>query len=179
SDLKKITKAMEMVSASKMSKAETNAKNFVPYSEKMQEVIASISSGSTDVTHPMLEEREVKKTGYVVVTSDRGLAGPYNSNILKHLHKTIKERHKTEDEYTVIAIGRVGYEFCKKQKIPMAKSVLGLPDQPEFASIKQPAAETVHLYSDEVIDELILCYSHYVSAITQEVTETKLLPISN
>lgn len=168
-----------MVSASKLNKAETNAKNFVPYSEKMQEVVASIASNNTDVTHPMLIEREVKKTGYVVVTSDRGLAGPYNSNVLRHLHKTISERHQSEDEYTVIAIGRVGYEFCKKRNIPVAKSVLGLPDQPDFASIKQLASEAVQMYSDEAIDELILFYNHFVSAISQEVTETKLLPISN
>src|SRR5699024_1601308 len=176
---KKITNAMQMVSASKLNKAETNAKNFVPYSEKMQEVVASIASNNTDVTHPMLIEREVKKTGYVVVTSDRGLAGPYNSNVLRHLHKTISERHQSEDEYTVIAIGRVGYEFCKKRNIPVAKSVLGLPDQPDFASIKQLASEAVQMYSDEAIDELILFYNHFVSAISQEVTETKLLPISN
>ena len=176
---KQITKAMEMVSASKLNKAELNAKNFVPYSEKIQEVIASIASNNTDVTHPMLEERDVKKTGYVVVTSDRGLAGPYNSSVLRHLHNTIKERHQSEDEYTVIAIGRMGYEFCKTRKIPVSRSVLGLPDQPDFATIKELAAETVQMYSDEVIDELVLFYNHFVSAITQEITETKLLPISN
>lgn len=80
---------------------------------------------------------------------------------------------------TVKSIGRVGYEFCKKRNIPVAKSVLGLPDQPDFASIKQLASEAVQMYSDEAIDELILFYNHFVSAISQEVTETKLLPISN
>src|SRR5699024_4151927 len=102
-----------MVYASKLNKAELNAKNFVPYSEKMQEVIASIAANNTDVSHPMREERAVKKTGYVVVASDRGLAGPYNSSVLKHLYQMIQERHQSKDEYTVIAIGRMGYDFCK------------------------------------------------------------------
>ncbi len=78
---KQITKAMEMVSASKLNKAEQNARSFVPYSEKIQEVVASIASGGGDASHPMLEAREVKRTGYLVITSDRGLAGAYNSSV--------------------------------------------------------------------------------------------------
>src|SRR5699024_3184830 len=176
---KQITNAMEMVSASKLSKAETNAKNFVPYSEKIQEVIGSIASGSTDVSHPMLEEREIKKTAYVVITSDRGLAGPYNSSVLRHLYNTIHERHQTKEEYTIIAIGRMGYDFCKKRNMPIARSITGLEDHPEFAEIKKIASDTVQLYSDEVVDEIILFYNHYVSAISQQETQTKLLPISD
>ena len=78
-----ITKAMQMVSASKLNRAETNAKAFVPYMEKIQEVVSSIANGSKDASHPMLVARPVKRTGYVVITSDRGLAGPYNSSVLR------------------------------------------------------------------------------------------------
>ncbi len=78
-----ITKAMQMVSASKMNRAEANAKAFVPYMKKIQEVVANIASGVTDASHPMLVSRPVKKTGYLVITSDRGLAGAYNSNMLR------------------------------------------------------------------------------------------------
>lgn len=170
---------MEMVSASKLSKAETNAKNFVPYSEKMQEVIASIATGSTDASHPMLEERDVKKTAYVVITSDRGLAGPYNSSVLRYLHNTIQERHTSTDEYTVVAIGRMGYDYCKKRGMPVARSIIGLADHPEFAAIKKLASETVQMFSDESVDEIILFYNHFVSAISQKEKQTKLLPIVN
>jgi F-type H+-transporting ATPase subunit gamma len=176
---RKITSAMEMVSASKMTKAEQNAKNYVPYSEKMKEVVADIAGSSTDVTHPMLEKREVKKTGYLVITTDRGLVGAYNSNILRQLQHTINERHSSTDEYTIIAVGRNGYEYCQKQNLPMTKSILGMADQPEFADIKDLAAETVQLYADEEIDELHIIYNHYISAISQKVTSTKLLPIEN
>ncbi|WP_163969507.1 ATP synthase F1 subunit gamma [Oceanobacillus halotolerans] len=174
---KQITSAMELVSASKMSKAEQNARSFVPYSEKIKEVVASIASNNVDASHPMLEHREVKKTGYLVITSDRGLAGAFNSNVLKALLKAVQERHNSTDEYTVIAIGRVGYEFCRKQNMPVAKSIIGLSDQPDFVDIKELASETVQMFSDEEIDELTIFYNHYVSAISQKVTEDKLLPI--
>ena len=179
SSTKKITSAMEMVSASKMNKAEQNAKSFVPYMEKIQEVVASIASGNVDADHPMLQSRPIKKTGYVVITSDRGLAGPYNSNILRNLYRTIQERHRSKDEYVVIPLGKVGTEFCKRMELPIAKSIVGLDDQPEFAEIKEITSYAVNLFEDEEVDELYLHYNHYVSAITQEVTETKLLPLTN
>lgn len=170
---------MEMVSASKMGRAEANARAFVPYSEKIQEVVSSIARNNTDVDHPMLMSREVKKTGYVVITSDRGLAGAFNSNVMRKLTKLINERHKSSEEYTVIAIGRMGYEFCKKRDIPVEKSVVGVADQPNFADIKEIATETVQLFSDEKVDELYLIYNHYVSAITQEIYTNQLLPITD
>ncbi|KGX93893.1 F0F1 ATP synthase subunit gamma [Pontibacillus halophilus JSM 076056 = DSM 19796] len=176
---KQITNAMQMVSASKLNKAEQNAKNFTPYKDKIQEVVSSISSGGVDVEHPMLQTRPVKKTGYIVITSDRGLAGAYNSSVLKRVYQRIQENHNSQDEYTVIAIGRIGRDFFKKRNMPVGKEIVGVSDQPNFADIKDLASETVQLFTDESVDELYLFYNHYVSAITQEVTETKLLPLSN
>jgi len=169
---------MEMVSASKMTRAEQNTKAFLPYSEKIQEVVASIAQNNTDVTHPMLMKREVKKTGYVVITAESGLAGAYNSSVLRGLTQTIEKNHQSKDEYTVITLGRMGYDFCKKRDIPVIKDVIGLPDQPLFSDIKELTSETVQLYIEEEIDELIIFYNHYVSAISQEVTKNTLLPIT-
>lgn len=166
-----------MVSASKMNKAEQNAKAFIPYSTKIQQVVASIASKTT-ARHPMLLKREVKKTGYLVITSDRGLAGGYNGNVLRHLYQTIQKDHQSESEYTVIAIGRFATEFSKKRKLPVMKSIVGMHDQPSFADIKELAAETVQLYINEEIDELKIIYNHYISAIAQEVHTTTLLPIT-
>jgi len=142
-----------MVSASKLSRAEENAKRYASYSDKIQEVVANIASNSTDANHPMLQRREVKKTGYIVVTADSGLAGAYNANILRTLTRTIEENHSSHDEYTVIAIGRMGLEFCKKQNIPVADEVIGLQDQPRYAEIAAIAANAVQLFVDEEIDE--------------------------
>ncbi|HLS09929.1 ATP synthase F1 subunit gamma [Lentibacillus sp.] len=179
SKTKQITKAMEMVSASKMNKAEENAKSFVPYSEKIQEVVASIASSNMDAAHPMLEARDVKKSGYFVITSDRGLAGAYNSGVLKKIHETIQKRHQSTDEYTIIVVGRVGYEFFQKRGMPIAKSILGMADQPNFNDIKELASETVQMFIDEEIDELTMYYNHYKSAISQVVTSKQLLPLTN
>jgi F-type H+-transporting ATPase subunit gamma len=170
---------MEMVSASKMGKAERNAKGYVPYSEKIQEVVGSIANSQTDVTHPMLTKREVKKTGYLIITSDKGLVGAYNSHVLRELMKTIEEKHTDPSEYTIIVMGTKGYEFCKRRNLPISKSILGVADQPNYADIKDIASETVQMYVDEEIDELVIFYNHYVSAISQVATKNKLLPIED
>lgn len=174
-----ITKAMQMVSASKMSRAEQNAKAFVPYMDKIQEVTASIALGSKDASHPMLVTRPVKKTGYVVITSDRGLAGSYNSNILRHVFQTVKERHQSNDEFAIIAIGRVGRDFFVKNGMNVILDIVGVADQPNFAEIKDIASKTVGMFADGTLDEIFIYYSHYINAIRQDVTETKLLPLTD
>ncbi|MFD1852172.1 ATP synthase F1 subunit gamma [Oceanobacillus bengalensis] len=176
---RKITSAMQLVSASKMNKAEQNAKGYVPYSEKMQEVVANIANSNPDVSHPMLEKRKVKKTGYIVITSDRGLVGAYNSHVLKTLQQEIQKRHQSADEYTVIVLGRKGYDYCKKRDIPVSNSILGVADHPVFADIKELAQQTVAMYSDGEIDELNIIYNHYVSAVSQKPTMNKLLPLED
>ncbi|WP_102348245.1 F0F1 ATP synthase subunit gamma [Bacillus sp. Marseille-P3661] len=174
-----ITKAMQMVSAAKLNRAEMNAKSFVPYMEKIQEVVASIAAGSSGVSHPMLQSRPVKKTAYLVITSDRGLAGAYNSNVLRNVNRIINERHKSTDEYVVIALGRVGRDFFKKRNMPLIKDIVGLSDQPEFADIKDIASQTVQMFADGAYDELYMYYNHFVSAIQQDFTEKKLLPLTD
>jgi len=173
-----ITKAMEMVSAAKLNRADQNAKQFVPYMEKMQEVVGSIAKG-VNSRHPMLVTRPVKKTGYIVITSDRGLAGAFNSNVLRAVTNTIKERHQSNDEFAVIVLGRVGRDYFKRLGYPIVEEVLGIPDQPQFDDIQKFANRTVQMYSDGIFDELYLSYNHFVSKISQEVSEKKLLPLTD
>jgi len=175
---KQITSAMELVSASKMSRAEDNAKKYAPYSEKIQEVVASIASSNSDVSHPMLERREVKKTAYIVVTADSGLAGPYNSNILRRLNDIVTKRHASNDEFTILAIGRLATEYCQKNKLPIADSIIGLADQPKYADIRTIASFAIDMYAEEEIDELIILYNKFESAISHIVTENTLVPLS-
>jgi F-type H+-transporting ATPase subunit gamma len=174
-----ITKAMQMVSASKFSRAEANAKSFVPYMEKIQEVVANIAVGSSDASHPMLTHRPIKKTAYIVITSDRGLAGAYNSNVIRGAYQAMQKRHKSTDEFTVIAIGRVGRDFFVKRGISVSLEIAGLSDQPSFAEIKDIANATVNMFTDGTYDELYMWYNHFVSAIQHDVTEKKLLPLTD
>lgn len=170
---------MEMVYSAKWSKGVGNAKAFVPYMEKIQEVTASIAIGSKDANHPMLVSRPVKKTGYIVFTSDRGLCGGYNSNVLRAVYQTIQERHKSTDEYAIVAIGRMGRDFFVKRGMPVILDIIGVSDLPTFEDIRDIANKSVGMYSDGTFDELHVYYTHYISAISQEVTTKKLLPLTD
>jgi F-type H+-transporting ATPase subunit gamma len=174
-----ITKAMEMTSAAKWNRAVVNAKAFVPYMEKIQEVTASIAIGSGGVVHPMLVQRPVKKTGYIVITSDSGLAGGFNSNVLRQVFQTIKSRHKSNEEFAVIAIGRMARDFFVKRNMNVVLEITGIPAQPNFADIQDVTRNSVGMFTDGTFDELYVYYNHYQSAISQEVTEKKLLPLSD
>lgn len=176
---KAMTKAMQMVSASKKTRAEQNAKSYVPYMEKVQDVVAAIASGTTDASHPMLVSRPVKKTGYIIITSDRGLAGAYNSSVIRGLVNTLNERHKSKDEYVILAIGRVGKDYFAKRDYNVVDSVVGLPDQPSFSDVKAIARKAVGMFAEGTFDELYMYYNHYISVIQQEVTEKKVLPITD
>jgi len=170
---------MEMVSASKMSRAEEKTRSFFPYSEKIRAVVTNIAQKISNPSHPMLVTRDVKKTGYLIITSDRGLAGAYNSSVLRHFQKTIEEKHQSTDEYTVIAVGRIGYDYCRNRDIPVSQSILGVSDHPTFADIKELASQAVQMYIDGAIDELNIFYNHYESVLSQVPTSTKLLPITD
>jgi F-type H+-transporting ATPase subunit gamma len=174
-----ITKAMEMTSAAKWNRGVVNAKAFVPYMEKIQEVTASIAIGSKGVNHPMLKSRPVKKTGYIVITSDRGLAGAFNSNVIRRVNQTIQSRHQSNDEFAIITIGRVARDFFVKRGMNVALEIVGVSDQPNFTDIKDLTSSTVGMFEDGTFDELYVFYNHYISAISQEVTEKKLLPLSD
>ncbi|MFA9560183.1 ATP synthase F1 subunit gamma [Evansella sp. AB-rgal1] len=177
---KQITKAMQMVSAAKLNRAQSKATSFVPYTEKIREVVASIASGTeTNVTHPMLEARsEVKKTAYIIITSDRGLCGAYNAGLLRKTMQIINERHESPNEYGIIVMGRIGRDFFKKRGMPIYQEIIGLQDQPEYAEIKNIASTTIDMFTDGIFDEIYVHYNHFVSAISQQVQETKLLPLN-
>ncbi|GLX70125.1 ATP synthase F1 subunit gamma [Paenibacillus glycanilyticus] len=176
-NMKQITKAMEMVAASKLRRAQEASTNARPYSDKLKEVVASIAAGSKGVKHPMLETRPVQKTGYLVITSDRGLAGGYNANVLRKVTQTIREKHKSNDEYVLFVIGRKGRDYFRRRNMPIIDEVIGLSDAPTFADIKSIAYNAVKMFSEGKYDELYICYNQFVNAITQIPTETRLLPL--
>lgn len=176
-NMKQITKAMEMVAASRLRRAQTAATAARPYADKLKEVVASIAAGTKDVKHPMLESRPIKKTGYLVITSDRGLAGGYNANVLRKVTQTIHEKHKSTDEYALFVIGRKGRDYFRRRNMPIVEEVVGLSDSPTFADVKSIASAAVKMFADGAYDELYLYFNKFVNAITQIPTETRLLPL--
>jgi F-type H+-transporting ATPase subunit gamma len=177
--MSQITSAMHMVSNSKLKRAEENARKFHPYMDKIQEAVQAIASGDNTSSHPMLRERPVKRTGYVIITSDSGLAGPYNANIIKEITGRVSERHNDNpDSYDLFVIGRMGYEFLENRGYNITNHRIGLDDQPSFSSVKEIAQQSVAQFSNEDIDELYIVYNEYISVLEQKVSTRKLLPLS-
>lgn len=176
--MKQITKAMNMVSSSKLRRAEKNTKQFEPYMEKMQDAITAIAGASKNSSHPMLRPRQVQRSGYLVITSDKGLAGAYSSNVLKRLINDIKEKHTSSDEYSIIVLGQSGVDFLKNRGYEIENSLVDVPDQPSFKSIQAIAKHAIDLFSEEHIDELKIYYSHYVSVLENKPATKQVLPLS-
>ncbi|CAM4338686.1 ATP synthase F1 subunit gamma [Lacicoccus alkaliphilus] len=177
--MSQITSAMHMVSNSKLRRAEENASRFHAYRDKLQEAVRAIATGDSGADHPMLEERPVKRTGYVVITADSGLAGPYNANVLKKLTGEIKERHNDDPEfYDILVIGKMGYEFLTSRGYNVANYRTGLADQPDFSSVKEITHEAVSSFIEEDIDELFIIYNEFINVLEQKVKADKLLPLT-
>jgi F-type H+-transporting ATPase subunit gamma len=172
-----ITKAMKMVAAAKLRRAQERAEQARPYAAKMEEVIGSIASGSGSANHPMLVKRPVKKTGYVVITSDRGLAGSSNTQVLRAA--TQEMRNKSKDDYAIFVIGRKGRDFFQRRGYPLVGETTGLSDAPTFADIKNIATQVVKLFQEGVYDEVILYYNEFINPILQVPTAQKLLPLED
>lgn len=178
--MSQITGAMNMVANSKLRRAEENANAFKPYMDKLQETIQAIAQSDSSSSHPMLEERPVKRTGYVVLTSDSGLAGPYNANVIKAVTQEIKDRHNNNEEfYDTFVVGRLGYEFFKSRGYNMTDYRTELGDQPDFSNVKEIAQQAVNQFINEEIDELFIVYNQFISVLEQKVTVRKLLPLSD
>lgn len=174
---KQITKAMEMVAASYLRRAQERAEASRPYADKLKEVILHLAEGTQGEKHPMLEARPVKRTGYLVITSDSGLAGGYNSNLLRLLENKIAERHDSKEEYVIFVIGKKGVEFLTRRNYPIIDQMVGLGNKPTFADIKPIARNAVSYYAEEKFDELYLIYNKFVNPVIQKPTEKRLLPL--
>lgn len=176
--MKQITKAMNMVSSSKLRRAESNTKQFRPYMEKMQDAITAVAGADKNSHHPMLQQREVKKSGYLVITSDKGLAGAYNANVLKHLVKDIESKHASKDEYSILVLGQTGVDFLKNKGYEIHESLIDVPDQPSFKEVQAIAKKAIDLYSEEVVDEVKIYFSHFVSVLENTPSTKTVLPLS-
>ncbi len=166
-----------MVAAAKLRRVQEAVQLSKPYLEKMQEMLADIAYSARFVKHPLLAVRPVRRTGYLVITSDRGLAGAYNSNVLR---RTVQEiRNKDKESYSIFAVGRKGRDFFARQGYSLAGEVTGLPDSPTYPSISSLAQEIVSAYGAEEFDELYMVYNEFINAVSQQTVVTKVLPLTD
>ena len=174
-----ITNAMQMVSAAKLGRSEEAARNFQVYAQKVRKLLTDIlhGNGAGSSTNPMLISRPVKKTGYIVITSDRGLVGGYNSSILKAVMELKEEYHPDGKGFEMICIGGMGADFFKARGIQPLYELRGLADQPTFDEVRKIISKTVEMYQNELFDELYVCYNHHVNTLTSQMRVEQMLPI--
>ncbi|CAG5239683.1 proton-translocating ATPase, F1 sector, gamma-subunit [Streptococcus pneumoniae] len=174
-----ITNAMQMVSAGKLGRSEEAARNFQVYAQKVRKLLTDIlhGNGAGASTNPMLISRSVKKTGYIVITSDRGLVGGYNSSILKAVMELKEEYHPDGKGFEMICIGGMGADFFKARGIQPLYELRGLADQPSFDQVRKIISKTVEMYQNELFDELYVCYNHHVNTLTSQMRVEQMLPI--
>ena len=174
-----ITNAMQMVSAAKLGRSEESARNFQVYAQKVRKLLTDILHGDEAgiSTNPMLISRPVKKTAYIVITSDRGLVGGYNSSILKAVMELQQEYHPSGDDFEVICIGGMGADFFKARGIQPIYELRGLANQPSFDEVRKIISKTIEMYQNEIFDELYVCYNHHVNTLTSQMRVEQMLPI--
>lgn len=177
-----ITGAMHMVSAAKLAKSEQLAQSFQIYASKVRQITTDLLRGelmASDTSHPMLIRRPVQKSGYIVITSDSGLKGSYNSSILKAVMGMIEQDHSSKEEYAIIAIGSMGADFFRARGIHPVFELRGLADNPSFEEVQKIISKSVEMYKNELFDELYVCYNHHVNSLTSQVRVQQMLPIED
>lgn len=171
-----ITKAMKMVAAAKLRRAQERAEAARPYTETLQDTLSRLAGVAYDITHPLLDKREeVRKVGYIVITSDKGLCGAYNTNILRAAVNAIEEDTR-EVENSIIAVGRKSRDFFRKRGGVDAEFV-NLGDNTNYADAREIGQYIINAYENEELDEVYVVYARFVNVIRQVPTVAKILPI--
>jgi len=174
----KITKAMKMVSASKLRKVQNRMLDLRPYADKMQDVLISLAKGADRESHPLLAFRPRKTVEIVVVTSDRGLCGAFNTNILKAAQKQIDEFTKGGFEVSISTIGKKARDYFKRRGVATRNSWTGISGNVSFSGAQEIANNIKESFINETIDEVTVVYNAFKSMASQTVTVAQLLPLA-
>jgi len=176
---RKITKAMEMVAASKMRKAQERMRNARPYGEKIRNVAAHMSHANPEYRHPFLVHRDsVKRVGLIVITTDKGLCGALNTNLLRMVLAQYKEWQTQGEEADVCAIGNKGLGFMQRLGANIVSQVVQLGDRPQMVSIIGAVKVMLDAYTSDRFDRLMLGYTRFINTMKQEPVVEQLLPLS-
>ena len=175
---RKITKAMEMVAASKMRKAQDRMRAARPYGEKIRRVAANLSHALTEYKHPFLINREQATVGMIIVTSDKGLCGGLNSNLLRLAIVKMKESDAQGKKFQVACIGNKGLGFMQRAGAKVVSHVTGLGDTPHMEKLIGPVKVQLDAYMKGEIDALYIGYTRFINTMKQEPVFEQLLPLS-
>ena len=175
---RKVTRALEMVSASKIRKAQDLMKASRPYARAMKQVIGHIAKANSEYKHPFLSERgEIKRVGYIVVSTDRGLCGGLNSNLFRKLLAEIRAWHEKNVEVDIVAIGTKANAFFRRLKVNLVGSATHLGEKPKIEKLIGVIRIMLDAYSAGRIDRLTLAYNDFVNTMTQRPSLEQLLPL--
>ncbi|MEO6023217.1 MAG: F0F1 ATP synthase subunit gamma [Burkholderiales bacterium] len=176
---RKITKAMEMVAASKMRKAQERMRTARPYGEKIRNVAAHISHANPEYRHPFLVARDtVKRVGIIVITTDKGLCGGLNTNVLRLALSNMKEWEAHGEQFDVCCIGNKGFGFMQRMGANVVSHVVGLGDKPHMEKLIGAVKVMLDSYIADRFDKLVVFYNKFVNTMKQEVMMEQLLPLS-
>ena len=177
---RKITKAMEMVAAWKMRKAQDRMLAARPYGERIRNIVARLASASTSFEHPYLRSvgYDAAKIGLIMVTTDKGLAGPLNTNIQRAVWNKIKDWKANGAEVTATAIGNKGLGFLQRSGVEVLSQVIQLGDRPNMERLIGAINAQLELYAQGKLDKVYLAYSRFLNAMKQEPVVEQLLPLS-
>lgn len=174
----KITRAMEMVAAAKMRKVQDRMQATRPYADKMKQVIGHVALANPEYKHAFMTPREVKKIGYIIISSDRGLCGGLNSNLFRYLVKEIKSLREEGKEVAFCPIGNKALGFFRRVGGQVMAQATHLGDAPHMEDLVGTVKVMLDAYVEGEIDEIRLAYNTFVNTMTQENTVTQLVPLA-
>lgn len=173
--IEQITKAMKMVAAARLRRAQEKAAASLPYTEKIRAVLTSVANHTSDLSHPLLEVRDVKHIGYLVLSADKGLAGAYSSNVIKEALSHIAANKNS----SMITVGRKARDYFKRRDYVVDEEYTGFSEKPTLDEARRISRSLAEGYKSGKYDEIHLVYTLFHSAITQKPTSVKLLPIED
>lgn len=174
-----ITRAMNMVAASRLRTTQERLDKFLPYAEKLTEIMNRVAAGVEPEGFPLLvAHEEIIKVELISMTADRGLCGAFNANLIAAARRFMEEKQGQEIEVSLTTIGRKGRDHFRRRKIDRRAEYTQLLDRPELADAQTVGQEMIDLFVTYEVDEVYLCYSHFINMATQRPTIKKLLPIT-
>jgi F-type H+-transporting ATPase subunit gamma len=175
---KKITKAMEMVAASKMRKAQERMRSARPYSEKVRNIAANLGKANPEYTHAFMRTNDVKAAGFIVVSTDKGLCGGLNTNVLRAVTGKLRELQEQGVSAQTVAIGNKGLGFLNRVGAQVVSHVTQLGDTPHLERLIGPVKVLLDQYAEGKLSAVYLCYTRFINTMRQEPVVEQLLPLS-